>query len=71
VPSVALSKVADLLADNAWEIGNPEVVNAVLVFETADGKVQAFPWLKGNRTGFGTAVMRTGAQLLDAPEGMN
>jgi hypothetical protein len=69
--SSALSKVADLMSDEAWEIGNPEIINAVLVFETADGKVQALPWIKGNRSGFGHAVMRTGAQLLDAPDTKN
>jgi hypothetical protein len=59
------------MADEAWEIGNPEVINAVLVFETTDGKVQALMRLRGGRSAFGAAVMRTGAQLLDAPDTMN
>lgn len=71
MPSVALVKLAEAMADQAWDAGNPEVVNAVLVFETVDGGVRCIPWIKGNKTGFGHAVMRTGATLLDGSDGLN
>jgi len=72
VSAVALAKAAELLGDDAWELGNPDVVNAVLVYQMPDGSVQyVMRHFDGSRSGFGRAVMRTGAQLIDSPEGLN
>jgi hypothetical protein len=67
----SLLAVAEAMGDEAWEVGNPDVSNAVLIYQDAAGKVQALRWIRGSDRGFAEAVMRTGAQMLDAPAAKN
>lgn len=69
--SLPLVSVAEAIADEAWEFGNPDTTNAVLIFQDVDGKVRAIRWMRGSQRGFGEGIMRTGAQMLDAPEQKN
>lgn len=69
--SLPLVNVAEAMADEAWEFGNPDTTNAALIFQDVDGKVRAIRWMRGSQRGFAEAIMQTGAQMLEAPEQKN
>ena len=70
-PKPALVDVVEAMAEEAWEVGNPDTTNAVLIFQDTTGKVRALRFVRGHVRPFAEAVMKVGAQMLDAPQTKN
>lgn len=58
-----LTRIVEAMADEAFELGDPEVTNAVLIFQDVNGKVQALYRMRGQQRQFAEAVCQTGLQI--------